>query len=128
MSTSNRGLPPGTTPERYMEYYLPRALNRNAERLAEIDCVLFFELTGEGGGDWTLVVRERKARVVRGREGEPRCTFRAAARDWMDLVEGRLNGPFAFMTGRVQIQGDLFFAMRLGKMIMAALAEKQNKG
>ncbi len=118
-------LPPGTTPERYMEHYLPRALQRNAERLAGLDCTLLFVLTGPGGGEWTLVVRDRAAHVERGRAGEPRCVFTAAAADWMELVQGRLNGLAAFLTGRVRVEGDTFFAMRLAQALMAALAEKR---
>lgn len=126
MTDQSKGLPPGTTPERYMEHYLPRALNRHAEKLEGIDCTLLFVLTGAGGGDWTLVVRGCEARVERGRGAtEPRCTFTVAATDWMELVQGRLNGPMAFLTGRFKVSGDSFYAMRLGQMLLAALGEKR---
>ena len=122
--SEKKGLPEGTTPERYMEHYLPRALNKNAERLGDTDCVLLFALTGPGGGDWTLTVREQKASIAKGREGTPRCTFTITADDWMLLVQGKLNGPLAFMTGRFKVGGDYFYAMKLGQMLMAALSEK----
>jgi putative sterol carrier protein len=123
--TDTKGLPPGTTPERYMEHFLPRALNRNGERLSGLDCELLFVLTGPAGGEWTLTVERSEARVARGRAGEARCTITMGAEDWMELVQGRLNGPLAFMTGRFKIAGDYFFAMKLGQTLMAALAEKR---
>ena len=119
-----KGLPPGTTVAEYMEHYLPRALNKNAEKLGDVECELLFALTGAGGGDWTLVVKERVARVEPGRGEAPRCTFTMTAVDWMELVQGRLNGPLAFMTGRFKIGGDYLYAMRLGQMLMAALPKK----
>lgn len=119
--SEKKGLPPGTTPERYMEHYLPNALNKNAEKLGDVDCVLLFRLTGEGGGDWALTVKEQAASVAKGAPVAPRCTITASAADWMELVQGRLNGPLAFMTGRVKVGGDYLYAMKLGQMLMAAL-------
>jgi putative sterol carrier protein len=122
--TEGKGLPPDTTPERYMEHYLPRALNRRPEELGEIDCVLLFVLTGPGGGEWTLTVKQQQTHVARGRAGEARCTITSSAADWMELVHGRLNGPLAFMTGRFKIGGDYLYAMKLGQMLMTALARR----
>ncbi|HVY63131.1 MAG TPA: SCP2 sterol-binding domain-containing protein [Planctomycetota bacterium] len=118
----SKGLPEDLTVERYMEHYLPRALNRHAEKLDGIDCVLQLDITGVGGGSWAVTVKERAAAVARGPAVEPRCTFQASAADWLDLVRGKLNGPLAFMTGRFKVSGDAFFAMRLGGQIVAALA------
>ena len=39
----------------------------------------------------------------------------------MDLVRGRLNGPIAFMTGRIKVSGDYFFAMKLGTQLVSAM-------
>lgn len=127
MTEERKGLPEGTTAERYMEHYLPRALNRNAALLGDTDCVLHFVLTGPGGGDWTLVVKNGAARTARGRDGAARCTFTVSADDWMELVQGRLSGPVAFMTGRFQVEGDYFYAMKLGRMILAALQAKSGR-
>jgi putative sterol carrier protein len=121
--SEGRGLPADVSAERYMEDYLPRALNRHAARLEGLDSVLGFELSGAGGGAWTLTVKDRAATVARGAAPDPRCTFAASAADWMELVRGRLNGPLAFMTGRVKIDGDYLFAMRLGAAITGALAD-----
>lgn len=120
----SKGLPEDVTVELYMEHYMPRALNRYAEKLEGIDCVLLFDIRGEGGGAWTLTVKERCATVARveAAAASPRCTFEASADDWLDLVRGRLNGPMAFMTGRFKVTGDYVYAMRLGTMLMSALS------
>ena len=117
----SRSLPDDVTVDRYMEHYMPRGLERHAETLEGIEAVLLFRITGPGGGDWTLAVKDRLATVTRGAAAEPRCTFEASAADWMDLVRGRLNGPMAFMTGRIKVSGDYFFAMKLGTQLVAAM-------
>lgn len=118
----SKSLPDDVDAVKYMDHYLPRALNRYPEKLAGNDCVLQFDLTGAGGGSWAVTIAASEAKVARGAAPDARCTFTATAADWMDLVRGKLNGPMAFMTGRVQMSGDYFFAMRLGGQIMAALA------
>jgi putative sterol carrier protein len=115
-------LPDDLTVEQYMEHYMPRALERHAAKLDGIDCVLQFDIWGDGGGSWALAIQDRKPTVTKGAATSPRCTFKASEKDWLDLVRGKLNGPMAFMTGRIKMEGDYFYAMKLGQMLVSAMA------
>ncbi len=124
--SDSKGLPEDTTVERYMEYYLPRALHRHAEKLPDFDVRLQLAIGPSGadpGGEWLLKVDAKQAAVERGRATpDAPCTISTCAADWMDLVRGRLNGPLAFMTGRIKVKGDYWLALQLGQMLMSALA------
>ena len=37
--------------------------------------------------------------------------------DFIDMVEGKLNGQMAFMTGKLKIKGDMSLAMKLGNVL-----------
>jgi hypothetical protein len=125
-ASGKKGLPDGTTAERYMEYYLPRALNRHAEKLPDFDVCLAFALAptaADPGGSFTLRVASRVATVEAGAALDAPCTISATADDWLELVRGRLNGPIAFMMGRIKVEGDFGLALRLGQMVATALSD-----
>jgi putative sterol carrier protein len=40
-----------------------------------------------------------------------------SSNDFMDLVEGRLDGVMAFMKGKLKVKGDMMLAMRLQSLL-----------
>ena len=52
-------------------------------------------------------------------DGEPACTLRVAAEAYAQLKAGELAPQDAFMTGQVEIEGDMQMAMQLA---LAALS------
>jgi putative sterol carrier protein len=46
-------------------------------------------------------------------EGQPRVTFKVKPVDFLRLVTGNASGPQLFLTGKLQIDGDLMFAARV---------------
>jgi putative sterol carrier protein len=47
---------------------------------------------------------------------QPRTTMKAKLADYVAMQEGRLNGQEAFMTGKLQIQGDMGFLMQIAAL------------
>lgn len=72
-----------------------------------------FVATGEGGGEWYVKIADDKADVAKGKVENPTIVLTASAADWLDLMNGRLNGQTAFLTGKLKIQGDVTLAMKL---------------
>jgi putative sterol carrier protein len=70
-------------------------------------------LTGDDGGEWHLVVAERRCRLTAGRAAEPDVAITISVQDWEELTEGRLDPVSALFSGRIQIAGDLSLASRL---------------
>lgn len=80
---------------------------------------------GDGGGEavvhyvvaapdgerrYSVVVADGTCLAERGEVGEARFTLRAKLVDFLRLMNGRLPGMKAFMTGKLKVSGDLFFA------------------
>jgi putative sterol carrier protein len=74
-----------------------------------------FNVTGEQGGTWTVdcTVPEAKA----GAATDPGCTITISDRDFIDLVQGRLNGQLAFMSGKLKVGGNVALAMKLQQVL-----------
>ena len=62
-----------------------------------------FQLEGENGGDFTVTVADGKCEVQEGLHGEPDCVISAAANDFEDAEEGRVNRQMAVMMGKIKI-------------------------
>lgn len=83
------------------------------QKLADMDATLVFDLSGDGGGQWTATVADGQFNFTEGKTDDPTVTLEMAAADLKALVNGDLNPMAAFMQGRIKVKGDMSVAMRL---------------
>ncbi len=83
------------------------------EKAQGVDAVIHYQLRGEGGGDWTMTIRGGACQVQAGAPGESRLTLTAEAKDYVDIVMGKLDPMIAFGSGKLKVKGDLGLAMKL---------------
>ncbi len=86
------------------------------ERAAGVDATIQFHLTGDQGGDWYAVIRDKKLAVEQGTIPDPRLSLSANTQDILNVFNGKLNPMMAYMQGKVQVKGDMNLAMRLADM------------
>jgi putative sterol carrier protein len=80
-------------------------------RAAGQSAVIQYDVVAPGGvRTYQLRVADGRCTVARGAAGPARVTLTLALPDLMRLVAGLLNGPQAFMTGKLKIAGDLMLA------------------
>ena len=79
-----------------------------------------FELSGPGGGLWT-VRREDDGRTIVSLDEvvRPDCRLKCTVDDFIALVEGELNVRRAFLEGRLHVRGDVGLVWRLQKILVA---------
>ncbi len=63
-----------------------------------------------------VTIADGAATVTEGNTGDATVTITMADDDLRDLLTGALDGMTAFMTGKVQLEGDMMFAQRLGSI------------
>ena len=71
-----------------------------------------FELSGEGGGSWQVLIDGDKCDIREGKHASPNTTISMTAQDYLDMVAGKLNPQMAFMSGKLRISGDMGLALR----------------
>ncbi len=91
-------------------------LKENGDKLASINSTYQFSLSGEGGGDWVIELTEACQEVREGSE-DAACTIAMSAEDFMGLIKGTLNPQMAFMTGKLQVKGDMGLALKLQNVL-----------
>jgi putative sterol carrier protein len=78
-----------------------------------LDAVYQFDLSGDGGGKWYVVIKNQTCEVHEGGHPSPSVTLSMTAQDYVDMINGQANGQVLFMTGRLRIAGDLGLAIRM---------------
>jgi putative sterol carrier protein len=106
---------PVQSPKEFIETVLPAKLS-DPEKLKGIDVSLQFDITGEAGGKWVLLIKDRDAQVREGTVDDPRITLKMKDTDYVSLVNGDLSGQKAFMSGKLRFKGDMNTGMKLQRL------------
>ena len=83
------------------------------DKVQGMNAVYQFNITGDGGGEWSVSIAAGELTVGEGTAESPSITLTIDAANFADLVAGKLNGQTAFLTGKLKIQGDMTLAMKL---------------
>lgn len=83
------------------------------EKAPGLEAVIQYHLTGEEGGDWIISIHDDKCTVQEGISDNPKMTLTADAREFRDILLGKMDGMAAFMQGKLKLSGDLNLAMKL---------------
>jgi putative sterol carrier protein len=85
----------------------------NKEAAKGLNAVYQFDLSGDGGGKWHIIINDDQCQAKEGLYPSPNITLLMTAQDYLDMMNGKLNGQMAFMTGKLRIAGDMGLALKL---------------
>jgi putative sterol carrier protein len=101
------------TAQAVKEIFSQMPANINPDAAKGMNSVIQFNLTGDGGGNWHVIIKDGAATVNEGTHASPNMTMTMAAQDYVDMISGKLNGQMAFMSGKLKIAGDMGLAMKM---------------
>jgi putative sterol carrier protein len=90
---------------------MPRAFRPEAAE--GVSTILQYNLSGEEGGNWYVIIDEGQCTVHEGVHDSPKMTLMADAQDYKDVILGKTNAMQAFMMGKLKLAGDMAQAMKL---------------
>ena len=90
--------------------------NFRPERAGRANAVVQFRLTGEGGGDWYVTIKDRTCTVTPGLAETATCTLKIDDRDFIRLISGELPAMQAYTTGKLKIEGDIMKSQLIEKL------------
>lgn len=92
-------------------------LNDPEERskMIALDAVFQFNLTGSEEGSWFVDLKE--GATGGGNHDSADCTVTLDADDFISLYNGDVEGAMLFMSGKLQIDGNMGLALKLGEIM-----------
>ena len=103
-----------STPEEFIEKILPEKFE--GEKAAGLSAVVQFNISGDNGGEWFLIIKDQKLEVTKGATDAPNITLKMKDVDYVKLVNGKLSGQKAFMSGKLKFKGDMALGMKLQQL------------
>lgn len=101
-----------------LEKEIPSRLSAKPEIGTDINAIIHFNITGDGGGAWTLDCTKASEWVASGTVGESKMTITCAAGDFEKIVSKQMSAQTAAMTGKLKFKPmDMGLAMKLAKLI-----------
>jgi putative sterol carrier protein len=100
------------------ETEIPSRIKAKPELAKDINAVVHFNITGDGGGIWTLDATKAADWITAGPSGDPKMVITATAGDFEKIVTKQMNAQMAAMSGKLKFKPmDMAIAMKLGKLI-----------
>jgi putative sterol carrier protein len=99
------------TPKDFFDEVLPSRFK--PEKALGINVTAQINITGPNGGDWVVTIKNQKLEVKEGTHPSPTLELKMAETDYMDLINGKMSGEKAFITGKLQFKGNIGLALKL---------------
>ena len=99
------------TPKDFFDEVLPSRFK--PEKALGINVTAQINITGPNGGDWIVTIKNQKLEVKEETHPSPTLELKMAETDYMDLINGKMSGEKAFITGKLQFKGNIGLALKL---------------
>ncbi len=99
-------------------------MDRDYSQADGIEATYQFNITGDDAGTYQVILGADSGKVVEGEQEEADCTLTIDSENFKKMVDGELNGTEAFMSGLLQIDGDMGLALRLQDILSAYAGEE----
>ena len=101
-----------------LEVDIPTLLTQKPELAKDINAVIHFVITGDGGGTWTMDLTKPAGWVAAGAQGTPKMTVTVSDADFVKIRAKQLNPQMAAMQGKLKLKPmDMGLAMKLSKLL-----------
>jgi len=102
------------TPREFFEKILPSKFS--PEKAKGLQAVAQVNITGAGSGNWIITIANQKMEIREGLAPSADVTLKTTDKDFLEIVNHRLDAVTAFMTGRLEFNGSIATGLKLLNM------------
>lgn len=73
------------------------------ETLDGLETTFHFDISGDGGGQVTVRVKDGECTAEEGLQGDAKCIVKAKEENLMQVLKGKVNPLMAILTGKLKI-------------------------
>ncbi len=96
------------------------------EKARGVKGTVSYNITGKGGGKWTITIKDQKMTLSEGILENPTAYVVSRDSDYHDIMTGKMDGITAVMTGKMIVEGDAGFLGNLREMMKPLDAVKHD--
>ena len=86
------------------------------EKAEDIDATIQLSITGEGGGEHTLVIHDQTLTISDGQAENPDLTVTCDFDNWLKMNLGEANPMVLMMSGKMKVKGSVPMAMKFQQL------------
>ncbi|HZD69836.1 MAG TPA: SCP2 sterol-binding domain-containing protein [Actinomycetes bacterium] len=102
---------PGGVDEFLHQVFAGMQRSFNPSKAGDQQATIQYEIgVPDGTRSYAMRIGDGRCEIERGSAESPRVTIRVGLVDFLRLITGKANGVQLFMTGKLKVSGDLFFA------------------
>lgn len=105
-----------TSASQLFDENLSGLLKQFPEKAKEVGAIYGFKITGEGGGEWTVDLKNDPPQVQKGLQPGAQCTIEVAHQDFLSMLGNQAVGMQLFFQGKLKVTGDNMLALKLQKL------------
>lgn len=95
---------------------IPEQITKFPDQAKEINAIYYFNITGDGGGEWTVNLSQSGPSVTPGNAGNSQCQITINHEDFKTLLKNPQSGMQLYFQGKLKVGGDPTLAMKLQKL------------
>lgn len=99
------------TPKEFFETMLPSRFE--ADKAVGIEVTIQVNITGPNGGNWVVTIKNQQLKVEEGSNPSPTLSLEMAETDFVELINRKISGEKAFLTGKLRFKGNIALALKL---------------
>ena len=88
-----------------------------ADEAKGVEATYVYNLKGDGGGVWTVKVKDQTVEVQEGAIDNPSVTYEITADNYIKLTNGELGGAKAVMTRKLKVSGSIPLARKMNNFL-----------
>lgn len=98
---------------------IPQRISKAPEKAADVDAIFLFKISGDGGGTWTVNLKEGSLGVSEGEvDGqEPNCTIEVSDEDWKSMSDNPSSAMQLYFAGKIKVSGNAMLATKLQQIL-----------
>ena len=101
-------------PKEFFDKVLPERFD--PEKAEGIEIVVQLNISGNEGGDWYVIIKDKKLDINEGQHDEPKVAIQIKDKDWVKLINGKTTGERAFLAGKLKVKGEVTDALALKQL------------
>ncbi|MCA9951013.1 MAG: SCP2 sterol-binding domain-containing protein, partial [Anaerolineales bacterium] len=91
-------------------------IQNHPEWIEKVGAIYQFNISGENGGEYIVDLKNSPGSAHPGSDPAAGCTLNMAYADFRAMLKGEIKPEMAFMSGKLQVSGNMLLATKLGPL------------